>query len=151
MAYKQDEKGRFIKVAVITWTVDPEGTMRFLMRHNKPFNGYDDEWTVTFGNIELDETIESGARREVEEEFGIKDFSDKALNLNYEIEYEGKHGKTVIYFFAIQVPNIDTKVALNEESIGYDWMKIDDAKKVMQHEDERKAFDVLTSKIEKKS
>jgi subtilisin-like proprotein convertase family protein len=43
------------KVAVIVYSKDPEGNWRFLLRHNKPFNGYDDEWTVTFGTIEDNE------------------------------------------------------------------------------------------------
>lgn len=35
------------KVAAIVWTIDPEGERRFLLRHNKPFDGYEDEWTIT--------------------------------------------------------------------------------------------------------
>lgn len=42
MDYKKDDSNRFIKVGVIVWTVDPDGNYRFLIRHNKPFNGYED-------------------------------------------------------------------------------------------------------------
>ena len=45
------------KVAVIIWTIDPESQIRILLRHNKPFNGYEDEWTITFGNVEEDESV----------------------------------------------------------------------------------------------
>lgn len=143
MTHKKDDKGRAVKVAVIVWTIDPEGNTRFLMRHNKPFNGYEDEWTIPFGSVEPEENGIETARREAKEEFGLAEFEGETLDLNYETEYMGKHGLTVVHFFALKVPNIDVKVVLNEESIGYDWMKIEEVKEVMQHEDEKKAFDVL--------
>src|SRR5258708_14921914 len=96
MAYKQDDKGRSVKVGVIVWTIDPEGTPRFLMRHNRPFNGYDDEWTITFGNVEEAESSEEGAVREASEEFTIDKFEGDPINLEYDVEFEGKKGKTVI-------------------------------------------------------
>ncbi len=68
---KKDSSNRFIKVGVIVWTIDPEGNHRFLIRHNKPFNEHEDEWTISFGNVEQDETIENAALREATEEFGL--------------------------------------------------------------------------------
>lgn len=147
MVYKQDDKGRFVKVAVIIWTIDPENTPRFLMRHNKPFNDYDDEWTITFGNVEEGESESSAVVREVSEEFNVDKFDGEPTNLEYNIEYEGKKGKTAIHFFAVKLPDIDTKIVLNEESIGYDWMKIEKVKEVMQYDDEKKAFDRLIQKL----
>lgn len=149
MAYKQDDKGRSVKVGVIVWTIDPESTPRFLMRHNKPFNGYDDEWTITFGNVEEGESDDSAAVREASEEFSIDKFEGDPINLDYDVEFEGKKGKTVIHFFAVKVPNIDEKIIPNEESIGYDWMKIEKVKEVMQYEDEKKSFDKLIEKLPK--
>ena len=107
------------KVAVIVWTIDPEGNRRFLLRHNKPFDGYDDEWTVVFGNMEDGEDLESAAVREVAEEFGFEKV-EKVGNIKYIAEYVGKYGPTQVHFLAIKVEDIDTKVTLNEESIGYD-------------------------------
>ena len=130
------------KVAVIVWTVDPEGNKRFLLRHNKPFNGYDDEWTVTFGEIEDREGLEEAAKREVNEEFGVNNF-DTVTNLNYMTEFEGKHGLTEVHFIAIKVKDINTSIILNEESIGFDWMLIDQVRKVMEHKDEKQAFDLI--------
>lgn len=130
------------KVAVIVWTIDPEGTKRFLLRHNKPFDGYEDEWTITFGDIEPSESQENAAKREVSEEFGINDF-EEVKNLNYKIEFEGKHGPTEAYFVALKVKNIAIQIILNEESIGYDWMLLEKVKEVMKHEDEKKAFDLI--------
>lgn len=89
------------KVAAIVWTIDPEGNRRFLLRHNKPFNGYGDEWTITFGDIEKGEKPENAAKREVNEEFGISEF-EETKNLKYKIEFEGKHGLTEIHFIALK-------------------------------------------------
>lgn len=133
---------RHQKVAVIVWTIDPEGNTRFLLRHNKPFNGYEDEWTITFGDIEKGENHEEAAKREVGEEFGINEFKE-IKHLNYNIEFDGKHGPTEAHFLALKVISIDVSVQLNEESIGYDWMLIGEVKELMKHEDEKKAFDLI--------
>lgn len=130
------------KVAVIVWTIDPEGNKRFLLRHNKPFNGYKDEWTVTFGGIEGNETKMEAAKREIFEEYSITEI-EEIKDLNYKIKFEGREGSTTAHFFAIKVKDLDIKIILNEESIGYDWMKIEKVKEVMQHEDEKNAFDLI--------
>lgn len=59
------KKRKHQKVAVVVWTIDQEGSRRFLLKHNKPFDGYEDEWTVTFGDIEMGENLEEAAKREV--------------------------------------------------------------------------------------
>jgi len=130
------------KVAVLVWTIDSEGKKRFLLRHNKPFNGYEDEWTVAFGDIEDGEKIEEAARREAFEEFGTNDF-EEVINLNYRIEFEGKRGLTEAHFVALKVKNIEAQIVLNEESIGYDWMIYEKAMSVMKHDDEKKALDLI--------
>lgn len=131
------------KVAVIVWTVDPEGNNRYLLRHNKPFDGYDDEWTVTFGGIDDGEKREDAAVREIYEEYGIKSV-EEVKDLNYSIKFVSKtKGPAEAHFIAIKVKDLDVKIMLNEESIGYDWMKLEDVKKVMKYLDEKKAFDLL--------
>jgi 8-oxo-dGTP pyrophosphatase MutT (NUDIX family) len=130
------------KVAVIVWTADPEEKRRFLLRHNKPFNGYEDEWTITFGNIEENENFEEAAKREAGEEFGIDEF-EEIKNLNYKIEFEGNQGPTEAHFVALKVKNLDIPIILNEESIGYDWMLIEKVKEVMKHGDEKEAFNLI--------
>lgn len=130
------------KVAVIVWTIDPEGNRRFLLRHNKPFNGYEDEWTITFGDIEKRENFEDAAKREVSEEFGISNL-EEVKNLNYKIEFEGKRGPTEAHFMAIKINSLNIPITLNEESIGYDWMLLDKVREVIKHEDEKKAFELI--------
>lgn len=130
------------KIAVIVWTIDPEENKRYLLRHNKPFNGYEDEWTITFGDIEPNESLEDAAKREVSEEFGISDI-EETENLSYKIDFDGKHGPTEAHFVALKVKDINIRIILNEESIGYDWMLLEKVKEVMKHEDEKKAFELI--------
>ena len=131
------------KVAVIVWTIDPEGNKRFLLRHNKPFDGYEDEWTITFGDVEGEESLKEAAKREASEEFGLQNFNE-AVNLNYKVDFDGKHGLTEAHFIALRIKDINIPIVLNEESIGYDWKLIDQVKKIMKHEDEKKAFDLIS-------
>lgn len=130
------------KVAVIIWTIDPEGNKRYLLRHNKPFNGYEDEWTITFGDTEGDEKLVDAAKREAAEEYAINTF-EEAEDLSCKIEFEGKHGLTEAHFVALKVQDINVQVILNEESIGYDWMLIEKIKETMKHKDEKKAFELI--------
>ena len=130
------------KVAAIVWTTDPEDNKRYLLRHNRPFKGYEDEWTVAFGDIEANENIKNAAKREISEEFGIRKFK-RVKNLDYKVEFNGKHGPTEAHFVALEVIDLNIKIVLNEESIGYDWMLLEKVKEVMSHEDEKKAFELV--------
>lgn len=134
------------KIAVIVYTIDPENKIRLLLLHNKPFNGYMDEWTFVFGDVENYESLEKAALREAREEFGII-HTENLANLNYKIIFKGKKGETEIHFFILEVKNINTKITLNDESIGYDWMLPNDAKLKIQYEDEKLAIDKLMIKI----
>lgn len=132
------------KIAIIVWCIDPEDNRRYLLRHNKPFDGYEDEWTVVFGSLENNEDQTKAVIRELKEEFYINKF--KGLNqLNYKSEYQGKHGNTEVFWWSAQVENIDIKVILNEESIGYDWVLEKDLDKYVKKQDELKAFTYLNN------
>ncbi len=124
-----------MKIASIVWTIDPNGEKRFLIRHNRPFDGYDDEWTILFGNVDEGEKPEQAAIREVSEEYGIFDISS-VKNLNYSLENKDKGRVTVIHFFSMRVESIDIPIQLNNESIGYDWMTLENAVASMRYDDE---------------
>ena len=130
------------KAGVIVYVKDPEGNYRFLLRHNKPFNGREDEWTILFGTVEKNETYMECVRRELEEEYGIKDI-ERAEDLEYAIKVDDLD----IHFYTVEVQDINTIICLNEESIGYDWMLIEDVKNIMKYSDEKRAFDILMEKL----
>lgn len=93
----------------------------------------------------MGETIKDAALREATEEFGLTEI-EQIQDLKYEIEFTSKKGKMIIKFYAIKIKDIDVKISLNEESIGFDWMVLNKVKEIMQHDDEKKAFDVLITK-----
>ncbi len=131
-----------IKIASIIWAIDPIGTKRFLLRHNRPFDGYEDEWTILFGTVEENEELEETAIRETGEEYGINQF-EVVKNLNYKIEYEDKGRQTTIHFFGLKVGSVDIPIKLNGESIGYDWMTYEQATLVMKHRDESNSLSLI--------
>ena len=130
------------KAGVIVYVKDPEGNYRFLLRHNKPFNGREDEWTILFGTVEENETYMECVRRELEEEYGIKD-----IEIVEDLEYVIKVDDLDIHFYTVEVKDINTTICLNEESIGYDWMLIEDVKNIMKYSDEKRAFDILMENL----
>ena len=130
------------KAGVIVYVKDPEGNYRFLLRHNKPFNGREDEWTILFGTVEENETYMECVRRELEEEYGIKD-----IEIVEDLEYVIKVDDLDIHFYTVEVKDINTTIHLNEESIGYDWMLIEDVKNTMKYSDEKRAFDILMENL----
>ncbi len=130
-----DNQGRGLKVGVVVYGIDPTGLIRFLMRHNKPYDGkHNDEWTFVWGGIEQSETVEQSAAREVAEEFGIT--KNVTISLSpATTEFTGLHGLYFVQFCIARVDNIEIPVSLNEESIGYDWMLYEDAcKHIRPHE-----------------
>lgn len=143
---KKDADGRLVKIGSIVWAIDPNVIKRFLLRHNKPFNGHIDEWTIVFGGVEPNESEPEAAIRETEEEYGIVNIQE-VVDLNYSIEYQESRGKFIIYFFAYQADSIDIKITLNEESIGFDWVTLDQAKQLMQHNDEYMALEIVSKKV----
>ena len=130
------------KVGVVVYTKDPEGNYRFLLRHNKPFKGREDEWTILFGTVEENETYMECVRRELKEEYGIKD-----INTIEDLKYVIKVDDLDIHFYAVEVKDINTTICLNEESIGYDWMLIEDVKNIMKYPDEKRVFDILIENL----
>lgn len=130
------------KVGIIIWAYGPEDAPRFLLRHNRPFAGRTDEWTIAFGNVELGETLAVAAQREAREEYGIFTDPGKLCKLDYRIYYQDIRPIT-IHFFSLQTATIDIPIQLNEESIGYDWATLQIAKALMKHADEAKALEQI--------
>jgi len=89
------------------------------------------------------EELDAYYLEEVSEEFGINDI-EEIKSLDYKIKFEGKHGPTEAHFISLRVKSLDVPITLNEKGIGYDWMLIDKVKEIMKHDDEKKAFDLIS-------
>mgnify|MGYP000003114641 FL=1 len=143
-----ESDGRRRKVAIFPWVRDPEGAKRLFLRHNKPFNGHYDAWLAITGGIEIEDEddMEATVIRVLLKEAGIymKDILDIVdLKIALEADTPGS-GFSLNHCYAVKIRNIDVKITLNEESIGYDWMREYVA---IEHIDKEYKSSKLTSKL----
>ena len=97
-----------------------------LLLHNNPENpihGGDIWYTVTGGVEEYDKTLEDAVVREVKEETNLDVIKSIYLNVNY--RYTSRRDIECIEYLYISFVS-DGNIILNEESIGYKWLNIDD-------------------------
>lgn len=142
MVNKLSPKTRTL-VGVVIWLVDPEGNIRIFLRHNKPFFGYPNEWNFVYGHIEPEEDHLLAAKREVEEETSLVVGRNQIVDLDYRIERLRNEILTKITFVSVKIEDISCDIKLNEESIGYDWQLIDEARKTLIHPEQVKTLDLL--------
>ena len=128
------------RVGIVVWTIDPEGTMRFLLRHNKPFGEHSDEWNVFYGTLEPNELMIDAAIRELREESGIIISKDSVVSLEKELSYSTPTYTATINYFSVMLPSIDQEIILNEESIGYDWVTWSDLKRIIKYQEQISIF-----------
>lgn len=120
-------------VGIVIWVVDPEHNIRVFLRHNKPFFGYPNEWNFVYGHIEPGEDYLSAAKREIEEETTLAVGQNQIIDLNYRIERLKDGILTKIAFVSVKIKDISSSIRLNEESIGYDWQLVGEAKNTLKH------------------
>ena len=97
-----------------------------LLLHNNPENpihGGDIWYTVTGGVEEYDKTLEDAVIREVKEETNLNVINTKYLDINY--TYTSRQGIECIEYVFISLVE-DGNIILNEESIEYKWLNIND-------------------------
>ena len=103
--------------------------IKYLLLHREAHERYRETWDFSSGNVEAREGEERAARREAEEETGIKDlefipdFKEKTF---WFYRREGKTiYKEVVYFLA-ETKTEEVKVSTEHSS--YEWLTYDDAK-----------------------
>lgn len=114
------------KIGAVVFAIDPVGELRVLLRKNSPFNGSPEEWNVIYGHIEAGELPQDCARREVEEEAGIE--IGETFTGDYEISktFDDTEQIDIAYYWMV-IDEMMKPVNLNEESIGYQWVTINNA------------------------
>lgn len=128
------------RVGIAVWTIDPEGVIRFLLRHNKPFGGHSDEWNIFYGTLESNESMIDAAIRELREESGIIISRDSVVSLEKELSYSTPTYTATINYFSVMLPSIDQEITLNEESIGYDWVIWSDLRRIIKYQEQISIF-----------
>jgi 8-oxo-dGTP pyrophosphatase MutT (NUDIX family) len=91
----------------------------FLLRSN---GRYSDTWGLVGGKIELNETVQQGLEREIQEELGgiIKDAKYVPVE-----QFTSENGKFVYHTFLVKVEEEFVPV-LNNEHRGYCWVPLED-------------------------
>lgn len=109
---------------ILTFIVNKNN--KLLLLHNNPedpIHGGDIWYTVTGGVEEYDKSLEDAVKREVKEETSLDVTFTKYLNINY--NYVNRRNiECNEYIFISKVD--DGNIILNEESIGYKWLDIND-------------------------
>jgi 8-oxo-dGTP pyrophosphatase MutT (NUDIX family) len=91
----------------------------FLLRNN---GRYSNTWGLVGGKIELNETVQQGLEREIQEELGgiIKDAKYVPVE-----QFTSENGKFVYHTFLVKVEEEFVPV-LNDEHRGYCWVPLED-------------------------
>lgn len=99
---------------------------KLLLLHNNPIDpihGGDIWYTVTGGVEVYDKSLEDAVIREVKEETNLDVINTKYLDINY--TYTSRQGIECIEYVFISLVE-DGNIILNEESIEYKWLNIND-------------------------
>ena len=116
---------------------------KVLMIHVRTLSGRK-VWTFPKGHIEKGESREEAALREVEEETGVRAKIKKELG-NFTYFFRDKDGKLVkktVYWFLME-PIEETEIKTPEEVIEVKWVELEDAKKLVQYDSDKRIIQSL--------
>ena len=95
------------------------GKVLLVRRKNPPNRG---RWTVPGGLVELGESVEEAARREVKEELGVRAEVKRLFDVTTYVELD-QSGKVKYHFVLVDyiVRPMEGRFRLNSESSAYGW------------------------------
>jgi len=132
---------------VVIFTIrDKELKLLLIMRGGEPYRG---KWALPGGFVNLDEDLETGARRELAEETGIEDVYLEQLYTFGAVERDPRERViTVAYYALIPSDQIQLRAATDAEAVG--WFSMNelpplafDHRQIMEM-----AHDRLTAKLD---
>ncbi len=103
---------------VVIFTIrDKELKLLLIMRGGEPYRG---KWALPGGFVNLDEDLETGARRELAEETGIEDVYLEQLYTFGAVERDPRERViTVAYYALIPSEQIQLRAATDAEAVGW--------------------------------
>jgi len=140
-----------------------DGLRHYLLLHYTPSEkGKHGHWGFAKGHVEQGETEEETAKREVQEETGIKDlevipgfeetekyFFRKSYGLEGEARKKAPWVFKLVVFFLAQTQTKEIKIS--DEHIGFVWLTFDEAMKKISFKNSKellkKANDFITKKL----
>ncbi len=144
---------------IILFYIEPDKQIKYLLLKHIP-----DSWDFPKGLVEDGENLEEAAKRECQEETGIKienlvpGFKETIrfffrVKFPYQVERGFKMGQTVLKFvtyFLGQSATRDVKISFEHE--GYEWLAFEDAfQKLKKHKDSQKVLQKANDLISRKS
>lgn len=96
-------------------------------------------WDFPKGHLENNETPKEAAKREVEEETGLKEIEfveDFKETIKYFFKWEGKNFVKFVTFFLAKAKTKNVKIS--SEHIGYDWLPFKEALQRLSFENTKK-------------
>lgn len=108
---------------ILIFTVDPaKGSLELLMikRKNPPFRDY---WALPGGFVNMDESLEEGARRELFEETGVKDVHLEQLYTFGDVGRDPRMRVITVAYFAL-VPKALLKPKAGDDAAETKWFTV---------------------------
>lgn len=110
-------------------------SLEFLYLKRSPKRG--DFWTAVNGTVEPNEPLEECAIREVKEETALNIESLSPVLYQFSFDVNGK--QHTVNAYAAEV-NTLSSVTLNDEHTGYEWLKYNDALRIIKYSEDKEAL-----------
>lgn len=131
------------KVCVFIFKRTLRGYEFLMLKRPESHGGF---WQPVTGHMEKGETPLKTAKREVEEETGIKQVA-KIVDPDYSYEFDSdnkKHYKE--YLFGFEVPQTTENIEISEEHVNYSWLNAETSKQMLYWPNHVQAIDKIIEK-----
>lgn len=116
--YKYDHPHPAVTTDIVIFTVrDEQLQLLLIKRRGEPFKG---SWALPGGFVEIDEDLESGAMRELEEETGVKGVYLEQLYTFGAVDRDPRERViTVAYYALIPSDKLELRAASDADAVGW--------------------------------